>query len=124
MRSLTVFLLANYFRFKYYILLNPIRLLFIFRTTNVEQQLFTAGKVSVCNEGGEQIVTSAWSGHTFVIDTQSNIVCFEVGQAIQSFISGVYANNKSTSFIYVTYSNKVYAICFKFSLYICFYQSY
>ncbi|XP_014273430.1 KICSTOR complex protein ITFG2 isoform X1 [Halyomorpha halys] len=77
-------------------------------TINVEQQLFTAGKVSVCNEGGEQIVTSAWSGHTFIIDTQSNIVCFEVGQAIQSFISGIYANNKSTSFIYVTYSNKIF----------------
>ncbi|XP_014253248.1 KICSTOR complex protein ITFG2 isoform X1 [Cimex lectularius] len=74
---------------------------------NVDHQTFIINKVNMCNDGSEQIVASSWSGHTFIIDYQGNAVCFELGTPIQTFISGLYSSRGSTTFIFVTFNNKI-----------------
>jgi len=75
---------------------------------SLEQQIFGLGKVKVCKDGTDQLVAGCWNGHTYIIDLQGNIVCFELGQAIQGFACGPYTHNNNPAFIYVTFSNKIF----------------
>ncbi|KAL1124610.1 hypothetical protein AAG570_001234 [Ranatra chinensis] len=77
-------------------------------TLNVENdQLFAADKANVTESEGEELVICSWSGNTYIIDEDSNAVCFQLGEPVQAFTSGLYTSDSTTSFVYVTFNNKV-----------------
>ncbi|KAF6215103.1 hypothetical protein GE061_009852 [Apolygus lucorum] len=80
-------------------------------TVELEQQTFKSAKVNVSPDGAEQVAAAAWSGHTFIIDTEGHVVLFELGVPILGFTAGIYGPRGTTALVYVTFDNKI-IICY------------
>lgn len=63
-------------------------------------------------EGGpDYIVACSWSGEAFIIDQQSRVASFRVGESVTAFCCGMYTLKSNTKpvpcFVFITFSHKV-----------------
>lgn len=79
-------------------------------TLPLEKNLLTLSKLDVTSDGYEEIITCAWDGATYIIDSEKNIVYFKFKEDVKAFSTGYFGMDSGKNvpcFVYVTFSNTV-----------------
>ncbi|XP_050426561.1 KICSTOR complex protein ITFG2-like [Adelges cooleyi] len=78
----------------------------------IDQQLFCLKKLSMTEGGPDYLIACSWNGDTYIVDQQSHVVIFQLGESVTSFCSGMYTIKSNVRpvpcFVFTTFSHKVY----------------
>ncbi|ORY06833.1 hypothetical protein K493DRAFT_403880 [Basidiobolus meristosporus CBS 931.73] len=73
--------------------------------------LFAACKLDLNGDNNDEVVTCAWDGNTYIIDSSFNVVHFEFPERVCAFIAGRYAIGPGKSvpcLFYVDFQDQIY----------------
>jgi len=83
----------------------------LFRSIQVDHQLFALTKLDITGDGRDEIVACSWDGHTYILDQEKCSVCFHLEESVMSFCSGYYTLQPGhppvPCLVYTTFTNKV-----------------
>lgn len=86
-------------------------------TLPLEKNLLTLSKLDITSDGYEEIITCAWDGSTYIIDSEKNIVKFQFPESVMAFNVGYFGMESGNvpCLVYVTFSNTI-VVYWKISL--------
>eukprot|EP00118_Oscarella_pearsei_P016277 m.154099 g.154099 ORF g.154099 m.154099 type:complete len:448 (+) comp38632_c0_seq2:116-1459(+) len=76
----------------------------------VNHQLFSLAKLDITRDGNDEVVTCAWDGRVYIVDSERNVVTYQFEENVAAFAAGNYCIDGSDEpcMVFATFSNRLF----------------